>query len=103
MHHAFQRAAELAPDRFEFAYRYAESFSDMENPDWDAAIKAWAALEDKAPTAVERQVMRLQAANILVKSGRPDHARALLETVDEPSLQAQKQKLVAQLAETAKK
>ena len=47
--------------------------------------------------------MRLHAANILIKIGKPDHARALLETVDEPSLQAQKQKLVAQLAETAEK
>ena len=103
MHHAFQRAAELAPDRFEFAYRYAESFYDLETPDWDGALKAWAALEEKAPTAVERQTMRLHAANILIKTGRPDHARALLDTVDEPSLQTQKQKLIAQLAETAKK
>lgn len=103
MHHAFQRAAELAPDRFEFAYRYAESFYDLENPDWDAALKAWASLEDKAPTPVERQTLRLHAANVMLKAGKLDHARALLETVDEPSLQAQKQKLVAQLAETAKK
>jgi tetratricopeptide (TPR) repeat protein len=102
MHHAFQRAAELAPDRFEFAYRYAESFYDLATPDWDGALKAWAALEEKAPTPVERQTMRLHAANVLIKSGRPDHARALLGTVDEPALQAQKQKLVAQLAETAK-
>src|SRR3954463_8819877 len=26
MHEAFKRATELAPDRFEFAYRYAESY-----------------------------------------------------------------------------
>ncbi len=103
MHHAFQRASELAPDRFEFAYRYAESFYDLETSDWDGALKAWADLEEKAPTAVERQTMRLHAANILIKVGKPEHAQALLETVDEPSLQAQKQKLVAQLAETAKK
>ena len=103
MHHAFQRAAELAPDRFEFAYRYAESFYDLETPDWDGALKAWADLEEKAPTPVERQTMRLHAANALIKAGRRDHARALLDTVDEPALQTQKQKLVAQLAETAKK
>ena len=103
MHHAFQRAAELAPDRFEFTYRYAESFYDLENPDWAAALKAWAALEDKAQTPVERQTMRLHAANIFLKTGQRDHARALLDTVDEPALQGQKQKLVAQLAETAKK
>ena len=103
MRHAFQRAAELAPDRFEFAYRYAESFYDLATPDWEAALKLWAALEEKAPTPIERQTMRLHAANILVKMGRRDHARTLLETVDEPSLQKQKQKLVAQLAETPKK
>ena len=103
MRQAFQRAAELAPARFEFAYRYAESFYDLEKPDWDTARKLWAALEEKAPTPVERQMMRLHAANILFKSGKPDHARTLLDTVDDPSLQKQKQKLVAQFAETAKK
>jgi len=103
MHHAFQRATELAPDRFEFAYRYAESFYDLDTPDWDGALKAWADLEEKAPTAIERQTMRLHAANILMKSGKPEHASALLATIDDPALQEQKQKLVAQLAETAKK
>jgi len=103
MRKAFQRAAELAPDRFEFAYRYAECFYDLQVPDWDTALKLWAALEEKAPTPVERQTMRLHAANILFKSGKAAHARALLDTVDEPALQNQKQKLVAQFVETAKK
>ena len=103
MANGFKRAAELAPERFEFAYRYAESFYDLATPDWNAALKAWAALEDKAQTPVERQTMRLHAANVLIKQGKPDHARTLIVTVDEPSLQGQKQKLVAQLAETAKK
>lgn len=102
-HTAFRRATELAPDRFEFAYRYAESFYDLEKPDWEAALKAWGALEEKAPTEVERQTMRLHAANIFVKQGKPDHARALLDAVTEPTLQNQKQKLVAQLAENEKK
>src|ERR1051325_3547719 len=90
MHQAFKRAAELAPDRFEFSYRYAESFYDLEKPDWDGALKAWSALEEKAPTAIERQTMRLHAANVCLKMGKPDHARALLETVNEPALQGQK-------------
>ena len=96
-HEAFGHAAEFAPDRVEFTYRYAESFYDMSVPDWDGALKAWAALEEKAPSDVERQTMRLHAANVLIKQGKPDHARLLLETVVEPSLLAQKQKLVAQL------
>jgi hypothetical protein len=87
MHHAFQRAAELAPDRFEFAYRYAESFYDLEKPDWSKALAAWSALEEKAQTGIERQTMRLHAANICIKMGKTTHARALMETVDEPKLQ----------------
>jgi tetratricopeptide (TPR) repeat protein len=103
MQQAFKRAMELAPDRFEFAYRYAESFNDVEKPDWGEALKQWSALEEKASTAIERQVMRLQAANVCLKMGKAEHARALLAGVDEPKLQEQKQKLVAQLAETTKK
>lgn len=103
MHHAFQRAAELAPDRFAFAYRFAESFYDLERPDWDAALQAWSALEEKAPTPIERQTMRLHAANICLKTGRLAHARALLETVDEPALQGQKARLLPQLKEAEKK
>jgi tetratricopeptide (TPR) repeat protein len=103
MHHAFQRAAELAPERFEFAYRFAESFYDLEKPDWEAALQSWSALEEKAQTAIERQTMRLHAANICLKMGRPAHARALLNTVDEPKLQGQKDRLLPQLAELEKK
>lgn len=102
-HEAFRRAAELAPDRIEFTYRYAESFYDMQNPDWDGALKAWSALEEKAGTPIERETMRLHAANVLIKQGRRDHAKALLATVNEPQLLAQKQKLIAQLATTPEK
>ena len=103
MHHAFQRASELAPERFEFAYRFAESFYDLEKPDWDGALMAWRALEEKAATPIERQTMRLHVANVLLKTGKRDEATALLETVIEPKLQVQKEKLVAQLSGTAKK
>jgi tetratricopeptide (TPR) repeat protein len=103
MHQAFQRAAELAPDRLEFTYRYAESFYDLDPPDWDGALKAWASLEDKATTSVERQTMRLHAANILIKQQKFDPARLLLASVTEQVLQEQKQKLVAQLPANAEK
>ncbi len=55
------------------------------------------ALEEKAATPVERETMRLHAANVLIKQGKTDHARVVLSTVSEPSLLEQKQKLVAQL------
>jgi tetratricopeptide (TPR) repeat protein len=103
MHEAFRRAAELAPNQIAFAYRYAESFYDLQKPDWEGALKAWAALEAKATTAFDRQTMRLHAANVSIKMGKPEQARLLLATVDEEKLQGQKQKLVAELAGTPKK
>jgi len=103
MHEAFRQAAELAPDRLEFTYRYAESFYDLTTPDWDGALKAWNALEAKAATEIERQTMRLHVINVLLKQGKTDHARVLLDTVTEPALQGQKEKLVAQLPAAAEK
>ena len=103
MHEAFRRAAELAPSRIEFGYRYAESFADLATPDWDEALKAWAALEEKATSDFDRQTMRLQAANILIKQRKFEHAQALLATVTVEPLQKERQKLVAELvAEPAK-
>lgn len=103
MHEAFRRASELAPDRFEFAYRYAESFYDLEKPNWDVALKLWSQLEERAQSAIERETMRLHAANILIKTGKHGHARMLLQTVSEPKLQGQKERLLPQLTDAAKK
>jgi tetratricopeptide (TPR) repeat protein len=103
IHEAFRQAAELAPDRIEFTYRYAESFYDLDPPNWDGALKEWSTLELKAPTEIERQTMRLHSANVLIKQGKPDAARDVLTKVTEPSLEKQKEKLVAQLAPTVDK
>jgi len=100
---AFRMAAELAPDRLEFTYRYAESFADVRDPDWPAALKAWEGLEARAQSDIERQTMRLQQANVLLNMGRDDDARKRLDTVTDATLGAQKQKLVARLASGAEK
>jgi len=99
MHEAFRKAAELAPDRFAFVYRYGESFYDMPHPDWDKALQVWASLEEQAGTEIERQAMRLHAANVCFKAGKPAHAQALLASITVPELADQKQKLVAQFAD----
>ena len=103
MHQAFKRAAELAPDRFEFVYRYGESFYDITEPDWAEAQQVWSGLEARAQTAIERQTIILHEANVDLKWDKPEEARALLEKVNDPTLAVQKQKLVAQLPEMAKK
>jgi tetratricopeptide (TPR) repeat protein len=98
MFEAFRKAAELAPDKFAYAYRAAEAYYDLEKPAWDAALKAWAALEERAKPGVEQQTIRLQAANVLLKQGRKDRAAVMLATVTEGVLLKQKQTLLDQMA-----
>lgn len=95
-HEGFRKAAELAPERFEFVYRYGESFYDVPEPDWDAALEVWGGLESRSGSEIERQVIRLHAAKVCLESGRREHALALLGTIDEPTLASQREKLVAQ-------
>jgi tetratricopeptide (TPR) repeat protein len=97
---SFRRGAELAPDNFAYAYRHAEAYYDLETPQWEEALKQWSALEGRAKPGIEQQTIRLHAANVLIRLGRPDHARALLITVTEPVLQKQKQTLLDELAKT---
>lgn len=95
---AFQRAAALAPDDLALAYRAAEAYYDLEQPRWDEAVQAWSALEDRVAAGVEKETIRLHAANVLIKQGRKDHARAVLAGVTDPRLAQQKQTLLDQLA-----
>jgi tetratricopeptide (TPR) repeat protein len=98
MHEAFSEAARLAPDRIEFVYRYAESFYDMKDPDWAEALKAWQGLDTHAQSDLERQTMRLHEVNVLLNMGKAADARKALDTITDPKLDLQKQKLVARLA-----
>ncbi len=100
---AFAKAAELAPDEWTYAYRHAEAYYDLETPRWDEALKLWTALEEKAKPGLERETVRLQAANVLIKKGDPDRARMLLTAVSAEPLQKQKQTLLDQLPKPAEK
>ena len=101
MHSAFRQAMELAPDSVAYAYRFGESFYDLENPDWDEALEFWRSLELKVSPGVEKQTIRLHQANILIKDEEPAAAQKLLETVTEEVLQKQKQALLQQLKPAA--
>lgn len=100
---AFRRAAELAPDSLPYAYRQAEAYYDLETPQWDEALRLWAALEERAKPGIEQETIRLQAANVLLKLGQADHARLLLANVTQGALQKQKQTLLDQLAPKSEK
>lgn len=97
---AFRRAAELAPDRMPFRYRYAESFYDLAPPDWSGALAEWERLFAEARPGLERQTILLHQAKVLIELDRLDEARAKLEAVDEPALAENRKTLVARLAES---
>lgn len=100
---AFQRAAKLAPRNFAYAYRAAEAYYDLEQPRWEEALQRWSALEERAKPGIEQETIRLHAANILIRQGKTEHARALLVTVTADELQKQKQTLLDQLAKADEK
>lgn len=102
MFKAFKRAAELAPNRIEFTYRFCEAYYDLANPVWDEALAAWGELENRVTTALEKDTIRLHRANILLKQNRVGEARELLATVSNPTLSKQKEKLIAELPENRK-
>jgi len=103
MQDAFEQAMALSPGNIPYAYRYCESFYDLEIPEWEEALINWRALEGKVSTELAKQTIRLHEANILIKQGKSDDARALLLTIKESSLQGQKEKLAAELDAAAKK
>ena len=86
MQDAFREAARLAPENWPFIYRYAESFYDLENPNWPAALEEWTRLEARAKPGVEKQTIHLHQANVLARMGRREEARAIVDTIVEPTL-----------------
>lgn len=103
MLNAFQRAAELAPANWAFSYRAAEAYYDLEEPRWAEALAAWEQLEHRAGAGLERQTVQLQEANVLLKLGRREPARAKLDAVTDTHLAKQKQTLLDQLAQPGEK
>ena len=94
---AFRRAAELSPAEIAFAYRYAESYYDVGDPDWDAALGAWENLAERLRPGVERQTTLLQRANIHILNGEPERAKRLLRWVTASALQGNKERLLQRL------
>jgi tetratricopeptide (TPR) repeat protein len=97
MHDAFQKAAELAPSSFAYTYRYAESYYDLTEPQWEEALTIWEKLEEMAPTSLEKQTVQLHRANIYLKQERFLGARTLINKITEPALSSNKQALLDQL------
>ena len=103
MLNAFKRAAELAPGDFPISYRYAKAYYELATPRWAEALTIWEKLEQTAVNDQQRQLVRLQRANVLIKLGRQSEARPLLDTVTNVDLAVEKQTLLDELAKAGDK
>lgn len=91
MQSEFLAACATDAENFEPFWRFAESFYDVEKPDWERALSAWERVERKLPA--ERRsalsaVVALHRARVFVELGRFDEARRILtETEGVPALE----------------
>jgi tetratricopeptide (TPR) repeat protein len=102
MHEAFRSASKLAPDNFEYKLRYAQSFFDISDPDWDKALGVWQELRNQArdhPVS-EREYLALGEARAMTQLGRGKEAVTILKTITSPSLRATRESLIKELKES---
>ena len=99
MHEAFRTASKLAPDNFEYKLRYAQSFFDLSDPDWNKALEIWRELrkQDQNRFTAEQEYLALGEARAMVQLGRVKEANAILQTINSPSLRATKESLIKEL------
>jgi len=74
----FARAAALAPQEPGYAWRQAECFYDMADPDWHAALAVWTELAQHTTATALLEMIRLHRARALLELGRMDEARPLI-------------------------
>lgn len=100
---AFKRAAELAPQDFAVNYRYGKAYYDLAAPRWAEALPVWEKIETVAANDTQRQLVRLQRAQVLLKLGRPADAKPLIDSATSPALAAEKQTLLDEWAKVGAK
>lgn len=100
---AFHTATELAARDFPIAYRAAKAYYELSVPRWTEALAAWEKLEAAVGNDKQRQLVRLQRANVLLKLNRAADARTLLDSVTAVDLAGEKQTLLDELAKAGDK
>lgn len=91
MQRVFFLAAFLSDGNPDYCWRAAESFYDVENPDWNLALAMWDSIMrlpavEKSPELLAAAT--LHRARVLAELGRIDEANTLLrETVGVPALE----------------
>ncbi|MFT4902263.1 MAG: tetratricopeptide (TPR) repeat protein [Lentimonas sp.] len=96
---AFQQALLLEADNFDFQMRLGEAFYDLASPDWKSAMLHWNKVRKTTDTELRSEIIDLHRTRVLGKLGRMEEAKALLETIQQPSLQQSRQQVLAELTQ----
>jgi len=96
MINCYRRAAELCPQSSDAQWRYAQAFYDVGRADWSVALVQWEKiLKEYAPLNIDKQTALANKARVLIELNRDADAVAVLEEVNLPALQKDKNKLLA--------
>jgi len=90
---SFGKAHKLAPENRDFHVRWAESFFDSFQPDWNQVLTIWDELLETSHNQFERDVLRLQKVRVLIELQRFYDAEQLLNSVSDPALEEARSKL----------
>lgn len=93
----FKQAMKKNPKDLSLKIRYAQSFFDIDNPNWEDALVVWQQLYDAAGSEYEQQMVRLYTARVRFELGHHTAARKLLKQIDHPDLQKSKSDLLASI------
>lgn len=97
MQTAFRRAAELKPDDLNLQLRWAESFYDTEEPDWDTAFGLFERCLDLAESEILEQVIWTHLARVSLHQGKREQAWAYLNKISASSLESSKLEIIKSL------
>ncbi|MGB0370620.1 MAG: tetratricopeptide repeat protein [Opitutales bacterium] len=96
---AFGQAAFLLPEDFPIQLRYAESYYDIEKPQWHVALSAFEQALPLARNEVETQAVLLHLARVNMHLDNIEPAKELLSRVNLPVYAATKAQIEAALVE----
>ena len=96
---AFAKAAELAPNNFDYQMRLGEAYYDLASPDWKSALIHWNKLRKDATTLIQNEILDLHRARTLGKLGRSNEAKALLVNVRNVALQGSKTQVINEISQ----
>lgn len=94
---SLSEAVRLAPENRTYKHLFAESFYDLNKPNWEMALKIWTELLGPDSSKTQTEAIQLQRARVLAHLDKKSEAKKLLQQVTHPSLSATKRKLQAQL------